>query len=139
MGSCIPCSRYIGFIGGAILPVSPRGRFTTTNAEAYAVQSWPTDPIGSATLTLIANASLAGAEIRIYDMDNIPTGSLGTELAGVESCSGATFDYFYYYGITANRVWLQIMAPGFEEYGQEYTLTRDNTTLSVILQAELNT
>jgi len=56
----------IGFIGAAILPVSPRGRFTTANAEAFAVQSWPTDPIGSATLTLAAaNASLAGAEIRV--------------------------------------------------------------------------
>jgi len=57
----------------------------------------------------------------------------------VESCPGATFDYTYFYGITANLVWLQIMAPGFVEYGQEYTLTRNNTTLSVILQAELNT
>lgn len=123
----------------SFMRLSVGGCYTAIPGGAVIKRRLPTDPIGSATLTLVANTTLAGAEVRIYDMDNIPVGSLGTELAGVESCPGATFDYFYYYGITANRVWLQIMAPGFEEYGQEYTLTRDNTTLSVILQAELNT
>lgn len=102
-------------------------------------QRLPTDPIGSAVLTLEANASLSGAEIRIYDLDELAVNNLGTELAGTESCAGSTFTYFYDFGYSPNVVWIQVMAPGYEEYGQRYTLPTRDTTLSVILQAELNT
>lgn len=105
----------------------------------YAPQRLPTDPMGSATLTLASETDLTGAEIRIYDLDNTPAGSLGTELAGVESCPAASFGYFYSYGLAPNLVWIQVMAPGFVEYGQRYTLPTRDTTVSLILTPEINT
>lgn len=104
----------------------------------YSVQRLPTDPVGEATLTLVSDVSLAGAEIRIYDMDNLPAGSLGTELFGVESCPGATLGYLYTFGYTPNLVWIQIMLPGYEEYGQRLTLPQTNNTLTVFLTPEIN-
>lgn len=105
----------------------------------YAPQRLPTDPVGSAVLTIEATADMTGAEIRIYDLDAVPVGSLGTELAGVESCPTATFSYAFDFGFAPNLVWIQVMAPGFEEYGQQYTLPTRDTNLSLILQPELNT
>ena len=105
----------------------------------FAVAPLPTDPVGSAVLTIASETDLTGAEIRIYDLDQAPVNNLGTELAGVESCPGSTFTYAYSYGVTPNLVWIQVMAPGYEEYGQRYTLPTRDTTLAVILQAELNT
>lgn len=116
-----------------------RGNMVDMAAAAFGVARLPTDPIGSAALTIESEVNLTGAEIRIYDLDNMPAGSLGTELAGVESCSTPTFSYPYSYGLEPNLVWIQIMAPGFEEYGQRYTLPTRDTTLSLILQPELNT
>jgi hypothetical protein len=95
-----------------------------------------TIPAPTYTLTINANVSLAGAEIRIYDMDNIPAGSLGTELTGVESNSGSTFSYNY--GSAPNDVWIQILKDGYVEYGQPYTVTASAATLTALLQADTN-
>jgi len=88
------------------------------------------------TLTINSNVSLAGAEIRIYDMDNIPAGSFGTELTGVESNPSSTFAYNY--GSAPNDVWIQILKDGYVEYGQPYTLTASVATLTATLQADNN-
>ncbi len=88
------------------------------------------------TLTINSNVSLAGAEIRIYDMDNIPAGSFGTELTGVESNPSSTFAYNY--GSAPNDVWIQILKDGYVEYGQPYTLTASVATLTATLQADSN-
>jgi len=71
------------------------------------------------TITISANVTLAGAEIRIYDMDNLPAGSLGTELSGIESCLGETYQYT---GDAGNTVWIQIMKDGYIEFGTSLTL-----------------
>jgi len=86
------------------------------------------------TITLTPNVSIAGAEIRIYDMDNNPVGSLGSEIAGVES-AGATFSFS---STAGNAVWIQIMQEGYEEYGLAYTVGSQDTNLLVILTAEKN-
>jgi len=106
MGSCIPCSRIIGFIGAAILPVSPRGRFTTANAEAFAVQSWPTDPVGTTTVTF--QGVQAGTEIRVYLPD-------GTEAAGVESCTADPVLTWQVYaaGSPNNTVFITLLLRGY--------------------------
>lgn len=86
-------------------------------------------------LTITANVSLVGAEIRIYDLDNtLP--NLGTELAGTESHNSATYTYG---GAASNVIWIQIMKPGYEEFGQQYTMPSVNSNLDVVLQADLNT
>jgi hypothetical protein len=92
-------------------------------------------PTSVSTTTLMANTSLVGAEIRIYDLNNIPTGSLGTELAGTESCGSATFAFQTNGG---NQVWIQIMLAGYEEFGLDYTVGSSDTTLPVTLIADNN-
>lgn len=92
-------------------------------------------PINLVTTSLAANTSLVGAEIRVYDMDNNPVGSLGTEITGTES-SGASFSFIT---TEANTVWIQIMKTGYNEFGYQYTTGSTNTTLPVTLVADTNT
>lgn len=73
----------------------------------------------SCTLTISAPVSLVGAEIRIYDNDNTPAGSFGTELAGTESHTASTYTYT---GLQGNSIVIQIMLTGYEEFLQTYTV-----------------
>lgn len=93
-------------------------------------------PDVSITITVGANVSLNGAEIRIYDLDNIPAGSLGTELAGVESNVGATYQFS---ANAANLIWIQIMLDGYVEFGQEYTIPSVDSSFTADLKIETNT
>lgn len=88
------------------------------------------------TVTLEANVSLAGSEIRIYDLDNSPAGSLGTEITGSESCLGSTFNFS---SAGANTVWIQVMKTGYEEFGMQYKMPTTNSPLSITLKADINT
>ncbi len=92
-------------------------------------------PLDQITFTLEANASLAGAEVRVYDMDNVPVGSLGTELYGVESAAGATVSFA---GDAGNLVWIQIMKPGYVEFGQSITLPSQDGSFFALLAPDLN-
>lgn len=84
-------------------------------------------------LTIAAQVSLVGAEIRIYDLDNSPAGSLGTELAGIESCGDATFPYI---GAAGNSVWVQIMLAGYREFGQSLVFPASDSTFTAVLVVE---
>lgn len=86
-------------------------------------------------LTISANVSLVGAEIRVYDNDNSPAGSYGTELAGTESNGSATYVYS---GSGGNSIVLQIMKSGYEEYIQALTMPGANQGLEVVLRADVN-
>lgn len=88
------------------------------------------------SVTLEANVSLVGSEIRIYDLDNSPVNSLGTELTGIESCVGATYLFSSSVG---NSVWIQVMKSGYEEFGRQYTMPTTNSPLSITLKADNNT
>ena len=94
-----------------------------------------TPPV-SVTLTVSAQVSLVGAEIRIYDLDNSPTGTLGTELGGIETATGATFPY---HGSAGNSIWVQIMLAGYEEFGQAVTIPPSDGNFAVVLAPEANT
>lgn len=85
------------------------------------------------TLTLSANVSLVGAEIRIYDLDGA-TGDFGTELAGTESHTSVTYSYT---DTTTNLIHIQIMLDGYEEFNLDYTLDSD-VTLPITLNADNN-
>lgn len=104
---------------------------TVTDATSQQIQY----PLPGVLTTLTAQVPLTGAEVRVYDLDNVPVGSLGTEIAGTES-AGSTFSFDAQAG---NLVWIQIMKPGYVEYGQQIAVPDEATTISVILQAELNT
>ena len=88
------------------------------------------------TTTIAATGvSLVGAEVRIYDLDNLPAGSFGTELAGVESCSTSTFDFS---GQAGNTVRIQIMLEGYEEFGQTFVIPTIDSLLNTTLVTEYN-
>ncbi len=86
------------------------------------------------TTTIAAQVSLVGAEVRIYDLDNSPAGSLGSDVvAGVESCPTSTFSFSTAAG---NSVWVQIMLDGYKEFGQQLTAPSASTTFTFVLTTE---
>lgn len=87
------------------------------------------------TLTIKSRVSLAGTEIRVYDLDNVPAGSLGTELQGVESC---TTDTYAFNGSAGNVVWIQIMLDGYIEFGQQVTMPSVNSDYTALLIKDIN-
>lgn len=88
------------------------------------------------TTTIAATGvSLVGAEVRVYDLDNLPAGSFGTELAGVESCSTSTFTFS---GQAGNTVKIQIMRDGYEEFGQTFVIPSLDSTFEATLTPEYN-
>jgi len=89
----------------------------------------------SVTITIAANASLVGAEVRIYDMDGAGGTDYGTELAGAESHDAATFVYS---GAVGNTILIQIMKPGYVEFTQQTTMPAASATLDVSLTQDLN-
>jgi len=109
--------------GGGDTPSVRNGAGATTVVDA------------AVTVTISAQVSLVGAEIRVYDLDDMPAGSLGTELAGVESNPTATFSFSTEAG---NLVWVQVMKDGFVEYGAEYTVPSVNASLPVTLAVDQN-
>ena len=86
------------------------------------------------TVTIIANVSLVGAEVRIYDLDTTPP-DYGTELAGTESHGTSTYVYA---GTGSNVIQIQIMKDGYVEYAQEYTMPTNDSDLDILLKPEEN-
>jgi len=86
------------------------------------------------TVTIIANVTLVGAEVRIYDLDTTPP-DYGTELAGTESHDASTYVYA---GTGSNVIHIQIMKDGYVEYNQEYTMPTSDSDLNVVLQPDVN-
>lgn len=96
----------------------------------------PRPNIQTTTVAAAAGISLASSEIRIYDMDSsTPGGYLGTELAGVETAPAATFDFQAQGG---NRVWIQILKEGYEEFGQELIIPNTPSSFVAALTPEHN-
>lgn len=86
------------------------------------------------TLTIEANVSLVGAEIRIYDMNTSPP-DFGTELQGTESHDSVTYSYS---GTAGNIIYIQIMKPGYVEFGQSTTMPEANGTYYALLEVDTN-
>jgi hypothetical protein len=79
----------------------------------------------------------AGAEWRLYDDSGVP-GELGTTLLdGAESHTGGDITYSDNYSAD-NNVVLQVLAAGFEEYQNYFTLVSSPQTISVVLALEKN-
>lgn len=117
--------------GGAVTLNVSNGTAPTVRNGAGA----STTVVAGATLTIGANVTLSGAEIRIYDLDNSPAGSLGTELSGTESHGSATYSYS---GTPGNVIWLQIMKDGYEEYGIQLTFPETSSTFTATLALDRN-
>ena len=86
------------------------------------------------TTTLVAQVSLVGAEVRIYDRDEtLP--DLGTEIAGVESAPAATYAFTT---DAANLVHIQVQLAGYEEFAIDATVAAASGNLEITLIPETN-
>ena len=116
------------------------GNLITTGTISFAngatINGSYTDSTGTKTvLTVSAQVSLVGAEVRIYDLDSANPSNLGTELAGVESCTTSTFSYT---GTAGNLIYVQIILTGYVEAGQAYTIPTSAAALSITLTPDTN-
>lgn len=84
-------------------------------------------------LTLSITTLPVGAEVRIYDLDDtLP--DFGSELTGVESLTSTSFNWIH--SKAGDRIYLQIFADGFKEYGETITLLSVSQTIEPALEAE---
>jgi hypothetical protein len=124
-----------GFGAGA----NAKGRILVADTAGTITFSGSTleNPDPGITLTLEANVSLVGAEIRIYDLDEtLP--DLGAELGGIESATTANFDFVGGAGSQGNVVWVQVILDGYEEFGQEITMPDANGSFFPVLVIDTN-
>jgi hypothetical protein len=124
-----------GFGAGA----NAKGRILMADTAGTITFSGSTleNPDPGVTLSMVANVSLVGAEIRVYDLD-AGTSEFGSELDGVESNSNATYDYVGGAGSQNNVVWIQIMLPGYIEFGQQITMPELSSSFFPVLRKENN-
>ena len=115
--------------GGSVTVNIPAGTSYTNTGPNITVN------LPQSTMTVSANVSLVGAEVRVYDLD--ASGNyFGTELAGVESNTGATFEYVG--GSVGNTLAVQIMLDGYEEIVQQHTIGNTTETLNINLMPDNN-
>jgi hypothetical protein len=117
---------------GGSITIDVSGGTTPTHEESGGGSA--TTVNSTIALTISANVSLVGAEVRIYDLDTTPP-DYGTELAGTESHGSATYVYS---GTSGNVIVIQIMLAGYEEFVQQTTMPTVNGTLPIVLTKELN-
>lgn len=92
-------------------------------------------PSGGSSMTWVGVPS--GAEYRVY-LDDVTPGVLGTvELQGVESHDGSDVVYNFTSNVGSDVI-LQVLATGFEEFTQTYTLGSTPQSFNVNLIQELN-
>ena len=122
---------YVSVDSGKTLTINVSGVASPTvdNAGAGTVTV-----VNAVSLTIQGTVSLVGAEVRIYDY-NGSGGSLGDELAGVESHDSATYIYS---GASGNVIWIQIMLTDYEEFGVELTMPSSASTYLAQLNLDLN-
>lgn len=93
--------------------------------------------INPATLTIDTNPDiLSGAEVRIYDNENTTDSNYNTELDGVESNIGSTFQYAH--SGTSNDIIIQIMKDGYEEIEIPYSIGSVDQSLTLFPKVEEN-
>lgn len=102
----------------------------TTALEVAYVQRFPTDPIGSCSVTL--SGVNAGSEIHVYLPD-------GTEIAGVESCvENQTLVWSVYpVGSANNTVQITIIKRGLRWQKFSYVSTVGDSSIPIFPQPDL--
>ena len=108
-------SRFFGYLTHQRCAITPipdtRGRWLSSRGAISSRQSLPTDPIGTTTVTF--DGVVSGSEIRVYLPDG-PSGSAGTEVAGLDSCISQQQLIWPVYaaGSPNNTVWVHIIKRG---------------------------
>ncbi len=116
------------------------GTLTWTNTNGANTSIGSTTSTGSIVFvnpaTLTINGVINGAEVRIYDNETADNGSMDTELDGSESNTGTSFDYDH--SGAANDIIVQMMADGYEEVNENFTLDNTDQTLTLFPVVEEN-
>lgn len=113
--------------------------WTNLNGSDASIFSTPND----GTVSIINPAKLTieglinGCEIRIYENETPSDGSYNTELAGTEILSGTSYEYDH--AGVANDIIVQMIATGYIEIVQNFSLIAADQTLTVFPQVEENT
>jgi len=117
------------------------GTLTWTNTNGANASIGSTTSTGSIVFvnpaTLTINGVINGAEVRIYDNETADDGSMNTELDGIESNTGTSF-VFSHSGAT-NDIMIQMMADGYEEVIENFSLIASDQTLTLFPVVETNT
>lgn len=112
--------------------------WTNTNGANAVIGSTPNNGtlnfINPAVLTI--TGLILGAEFRIYDNELIDGNNMNTELAGVESLTN-TFFSLSHTGV-ANEIRIQMIAEGFEETSNNFTLNSSNQSLTILPTVDAN-
>jgi len=112
-----------------------------SNGSTVSVNSGPNIQINNSK-TISFNISFAGVdpvdyEWRLYEEDVTP-GIVGTvDLAGAENETSLSVEYVYEY-VSDQKVTLQIIADGFIEKEEEYTLLNQNQSFNVGVSRDFN-
>ncbi len=129
-----------GDTGNEVIYNNSGGAVTLNASENSGVISYRNGSGASTTIestvnvSITANVSLVGAEVRIYDLDTTPP-DYGTELAGIES--NGTAGYIYA-GTDGNGILIQVLKDGYVEFTQEYTMPSTNSDLGILLRPDGN-
>lgn len=112
--------------------------WTNTNGANASIGSTPgggtINFINPATLTI--NGCINGSEVRIYDNETTTNNSWDTELDGVESISGTVFSFDH--DGSANDIVIQMLATGYEETIQPFTLNAADQSVTLLPVVEAN-
>lgn len=108
--------------------------WTNSNGSNASIGSQNVNFINPAIATI--TGLINGSEVRIYEDDGVDSNDFGTDLAGIETLSGTTFQYSHS-GAT-NVIVIQMIADGYEEIRIRRTLTSANQTFNVSPIVETN-
>lgn len=90
----------------------------------------------SLTLNSGITGYLTGAEVRIYDNENLTNSNYDTELSGIES--NATDSYVFDHNGATNDIVIQIMKTGYEELIVNHSLTSVSESITLYPTVEEN-
>lgn len=96
-------------------------------AAAYGVCRWPTDPVGTTTVTF--SSVPAGSEIRVYDPS-------ANELAGIESCAANQVLVWSVYSAGSPNNTVRIVIIDMAHRIKEFTYTSQVGAQSIPVQPE---
>ena len=106
------------------------------NASSTALAGSATGVVIQNSKTLTITNAIVGGELRIYDDDSADPQELGTELGGIETLTGTTFAFAH--DGTVNTIIVQLIADGYEEVLEEFTLQNADQTLPLSPDTERN-
>lgn len=128
------CSMPIRYLGGSTLTVVLTNGSDLDESKCEAPYGGTIVVQRPATLTI--NGLINGSEVRLYDGPKT-AGNFGTELDGIESLTGTSFQYSHSGAV--NPIIIQMIADGYEEIILEYELGATDQILAVTPKIEFNT